>query len=712
MKRIILAGLVILLAGNMQAQNKKFTMQDAVLGLRTNLAIEGLGAPVWMNNQHTLVYQQKNVLYKIAAPKFEKETWISLPGLNQELFGKDSLKGLPAINWNNSKPYFTVQNDLYFIEATNDKGFTTASPVTLEKGAANINIKDKLVAYTVDNNLYAIDEQGNRHQITKDRKENHIINGQSVHRNEFGISGGIFLSPDKNKVAFYRMDESMVADYPVIDWNPVSAQNENVKYPMAGRKSHEVTLGVYDLKTNKKIFLQTGTPADQYLTCVTWSPDAKHIYIAILNRDQNHMKLNQYDALSGAFIKTLFEEKSEKYVEPQHALVFLPNSNSEFIWHSERSGFQHLYLYNTNGKLIKQLTSGPWMVNAIEGVNTSANELVISASKESAKEKHLYTVNYKSGSLKRLDDAAGVHNAAISDDGKYILDVYSNATTPRVVNMLNNKGNIVRQILKAEDPLKEYQRARVEEVTLAAEDGTPLFGKLVYPTDFDPNKKYPVIYYLYNGPHVQLVQNTYPASGNLWYELLAQKGYAVFTLDGRGSSNRGAAFEQAIFRQLGTLEINDHLKGVAYLKSLPFIDGNRMGVHGWSYGGFMTTSLMLRQPDVFKVAVAGGPVIDWSMYEIMYTERYMDSPQDNPKGYADNNLLTKTKNLKGKLLMIHGAQDDVVVWQHSMKFVKSCVDNGVQLDYFVYPGHAHNVVGKDRVHLMQKITDYFDLYLK
>lgn len=712
MKRIILASLVLLLTGNTQAQNKKFTMQDAVLGLRSNLAIEGLGAPVWMNNQHTLIYQQKNVLYKITAPKFEKETWISLPGLNQQMFGKDSLKALPGINWNNSKPYFTVQNDLYFIESTNDKGFTTAAPVSLEKGAANITIKDKLVAYTVDNNLYAIDEQGNRHQVTKDRKENHIINGQSVHRNEFGINGGIFLSPDKNKVAFYRMDESMVADYPVIDWNPVAAQNENIKYPMAGRKSHEVTLGVYDLKTNKKIFLQTGTPADQYLTCVTWSPDAKHIYIAVLNRDQNHMKLNQYDAVSGAFIKTLFEEKSDKYVEPQHALVFLPNSNSEFIWHSERSGFQHLYLYNTNGKLVKQLTSGPWLVNAIEGINASANEVIISASKESAKEKHLYTVNYKSGSLKRIDAAAGVHSAAISDDGKYILDVYSNATTPRVVNMISNKGNIFKQILKAEDPLKEYQRARVEEVTLAAEDGTPLFGKLIYPTDFDPSKKYPVIYYLYNGPHVQLVQNTYPASGNLWYELLAQKGYAVFTLDGRGSSNRGAAFEQAIFRQLGTLEINDHLKGVAYLKSLPFIDGNRMGVHGWSYGGFMTTSLMLRQPDVFKVGVAGGPVIDWSMYEIMYTERYMDSPQDNPKGYADNNLLTKTKNLKGKLLMIHGAQDDVVVWQHSMKFVKSCVDNGVQLDYFVYPGHAHNVVGKDRVHLMQKITDYFDLYLK
>ncbi|MET3877553.1 dipeptidyl aminopeptidase/acylaminoacyl peptidase [Chitinophaga sp. OAE865] len=227
-----------------------------------------------------------------------------------------------------------------------------------------------------------------------------------------------------------------------------------------------------------------------------------------------------------------------------------------------------------------------------------------------------------------------------------------------------------------------------------------------------PTKTYPVIVYLYNGPNVQLIRNTYPYSGNLWYEYMAQHGYVIFTMDGRGSDNRGKAFEQATFRQLGTVEMNDQLQGVAYLKSLPYINQQKMGVHGWSFGGFMTTSLMLRHPGVFQAAVAGGPVIDWSMYEVMYTERYMDTPQENPEGYANSNLLTQTKHLQGKLMLIHGTNDDVVVWQHSLKFLKACVDNEVQVDYFVYPGHLHNVLGKDRVHLMQKITDYFDANLK
>ena len=221
-----------------------------------------------------------------------------------------------------------------------------------------------------------------------------------------------------------------------------------------------------------------------------------------------------------------------------------------------------------------------------------------------------------------------------------------------------------------------------------------------------------MIVYLYNGPNVQLLHNSFPESGNLWYEYMAQRGYIVFTMDGRGSSNRGLKFEQATYGQLGTIELQDQLKGVAYLQSLPFVDVARMGIHGWSYGGFMTTSMMLRHPDVFKVGVAGGPVMDWNMYEIMYTERYMNTPQNNPKGYEEACLLNKTKNLKGKLLLIHGADDDVVVWQHSINFVKKCVDNNIPVDYFMYPGHPHNVRGKDRVHLMQKITDYFDLYLK
>ncbi|RQO32337.1 S9 family peptidase [Taibaiella sp. KBW10] len=710
MKKYILLVSAFIAAHAAQAQDKQFSMKDAVLGLRTNLAIDNVNQLSWLKNEDAFVFNKNNELIKTAVPSMRQTPWISLSGFNQLLFGKDSLKAIPAINWTNSVPYFQLKNDLYFLGNPN-ANFLVDKPLNIDPKAQNTTIKDRLIAYTIDQNLYLIDAQKNKHTITNDAGSG-IKNGQSVHRNEFGIDGGIFISPKNNYVAFYRMDESMVNDYPVIDWASTPAQNENIKYPMAGGKSHEVTVGVYNIATKQTVFLKTGMPKDQYLTCVTWSPDEQSVFVAVLNRAQNHMWLNQYDARTGAFLKTLFEEQDDKYVEPQHELHFLPNSNTEFLWWSQRSGFMHLYRYNVSGKLLNTVTSGAWLVNEIVGDNAKANEVIITATKESAKERHIYAVNWKSGAMKRIDKAAGVHMADANSNGTYILDRYTNATTPRNIEVFNSNGKLVQNILTAKDPLVSYNRPKVEDVTLMADDGTPLFGKIVYPANFDRTKKYPTIVYLYNGPHVQLVTNTYPASGNLWYEYMAQRGYVIFTMDGRGSGNRGQKFEQATFRQLGTVEMNDQLVGVQYLKSLPFVDAARMGVHGWSFGGFMTTSLMLRHPGVFKVGVAGGPVIDWSLYEIMYTERYMDMPQENPKGYADNNLLTKVDQLKGKLLMIHGAQDDVVVWQHSMKFIKACVDKGVQMDYFVYPGHQHNVLGKDRVHLMQKIADYFDDYLK
>ena len=508
------------------------------------------------------------------------------------------------------------------------------------------------------------------------------------------------------------MDQTMVSDYPVIDWSVTPAKNTNVKYPMAGSKSHEVTLGVFDVKSNSTKFLNIEGDKEQYLTAVTWSPDSKYIFVGVLNRDQNHLKMNQYDAVSGQYVKTLFEEKHDKYVEPQHPLIFFPNSNSDFIWQSQRTGYNHLFHYNLEKGLISQLTKGDWLVTDFIGFNEKRKEIYFSSTKETPLERHLYRVNWNNFKMQRLDNTAGMHSGTLSKDGNWLYDSYSNATTPRVVNLINTHSLKTVKIHEAANTLKNYERPEIQNITLKAEDGTPLYGKLILPTDFDASKKYPVIVYLYNGPHLQLITNGFPASGNLWYEYLAQNGYVVFSMDGRGSSNRGLKFEQAIFRDMGTVEMNDQLKGVEYLKSLPFVDAAKMGVHGWSYGGFMTTSLMLKHPDVFKVGVAGGPVIDWNMYEIMYTERYMDSPQTNPEGFKRTSLLDKTQNLKGKLLIIHGAQDDVVVWQHSVKFLKAAVDNGVQMDYFVYPGHAHNVLGKDRVHLMQKVTDYFDLYLK
>ncbi|MDM1522108.1 DPP IV N-terminal domain-containing protein [Empedobacter sp. 225-1] len=705
MKKTILLS-TLLLSASLLAQKKNITMEDAVLGLSTNLRIENLNQVQWIPNQNAFT---QNVKTSYGEALIKKE----VPSLKTDTIFRSSQfenKRIPSLNWINDK-------QAYFSTKTGYKTITTSGQqadwLKLPDNAENVEFDatNNQAGYVIDNNLFFVDKAGKTHQITKDGKYE-IVNGKSVHQNEFGIHKGIFISPKGNLVAFYKMDQTVVTDYPIIDWSVQPAVNKNIKYPFAGTKNHTVRLGVYNPSTQKTIFLETQPEVDHYLTSVTWSPDEKHIYIALLSRNQKHMELNQYDAISGKLIKTLFKEDDAKYVEPQNELHFIPGKTNEFVWWSQRDGFMHLYRFNTDGKLLNQITKGDWIVTDLVGENAKKKELLVMTTKDSPKERQLYAVNWENGKLRKITTDAGTHNVSVSSNGEYIVDNWSNDNTPRKIDVIAANGKLKQNILTAQNPLANYNTAKVENITLKADDGTDLYGKLIYPTNFDQSKKYPVIVYLYNGPHAQLITNRFPATGNLWYDHLAEKGYVVFTMDGRGSANRGLKFEQAIHGNVGTTEMNDQMKGVDFLKTLPFVDADRMGIHGWSYGGFMTTSFMLRKPDVFKVGVAGGPVLDWTQYEIMYTERYMESPQDNPEGYKTSNLINRTKDLKGKLLMIHGAQDPVVVWQHSVDFVREAVKNGVQMDYFIYPGHEHNVRGKDRVHLMQKITDYFDLYLK
>ncbi|MFW2136062.1 DPP IV N-terminal domain-containing protein [Chryseobacterium sp. TY4] len=704
--------LVALTVGNFAfAQNQKLTMAEAVNGLRSNLAPKSIVQFSWSDDGQSYIHYVKNAYLTIDVKSKKQDTLISLSQLNQNL-GTAKLKSLPRINFvGQDKAYYVSGNKLTWLNKSN-KTWTIGESITLGENNDNLQLlrDNKSLVYTKDNNLF-INQNGKETAITNDQNKD-ILNGQAVHRSEFGIKGGIFAAPNSELIAFYRMDQSMVKDYPIIDWSVTPAVNTNVKYPMAGQRSHEVTLGVYDVKSNKTNFLKIDGDKEQYLTAISWSPDSKYVFVAVLNRGQNHMKLNQYDAKSGNFVKTLFEETNDKYVEPQNPMLFLPNSNTDFIWQSQRTGYNHLFHYNLEKGLVSQLTKGDWLVTEILGFNEKLKDIYFISTKETALERHIYRVNWQNQKMERLDKAEGMHQAVLSKDGSKIYDVYANATTPRVANIIHTNNLKSENILTSENPLKNYKRPEIKNLTLKADDGTDLYGKIILPTDFDPNKKYPTIIYLYNGPHLQLITNSFPASGNLWYEYMAQNGYIIFTMDGRGSSNRGLKFEQAVFRNLGETEMNDQLKGISYLKSLPYVDAQNMGIHGWSFGGFMTTSFMLKHPEIFKAGVAGGPVIDWNMYEIMYTERYMDSPKENPEGYAKANLLDKVQNLKGNLLMIHGAQDNVVVWQHSIDFLKSAVDKGIQLDYFVYPGHEHNVIGKDRVHLMQKVTDYFDEHLK
>jgi dipeptidyl-peptidase-4 len=711
-KRVYLLLLASLTAGQLSAQKKQFTIAEATNGMSTTLAPKSVKNPTWQPGTEVLWQADK---------RDGKDVWIATDFGNK---GKtiqvveqgdfpEKVTAIPAIKWIDKYRVYFVNGQHVILGNLSGNKFTWTKLADLPENAENITVSKTLrVAYTIENNLWYCTTDKNRTDLSSESNKN-IVFGQAVHRNEFGITSGIFFSPIGNSVAYYRMDQTMVKDYPVVRWDVCPATADFVKYPMAGDVSHQVTLQVYNPATNSKVTLKTGDPKDHYLTSVTWSPDEKFIYIGILNREQNHLVLNKYDVATGEMVKTLFEESHPKYVHPTHPLSFVPGKDDQFLWWSERDGYAHLYLYNTDGTLIRQVTKGNWVVNEISGFDEKNRRVIITAAKESPLEKHAYAVSLDKEKIERIDKDAGMHTVLCSEDGKFIFDAYSGAGIPKNSFVRATNNSFEKELLHAEDPLAGYDRAQIKDLTITAADGaTPLYAKLILPPNFDSTKKYPVIVYLYNGPNVQLLHNSFPESGNLWYEYMAQRGYIVFTMDGRGSWNRGRDFEQSTFRHLGDAECADQLKGVDYLKSLKYVDANRLGVHGWSYGGFMTTSLMLKYPTVFKCAVAGGPVMDWKMYEVMYTERYMDTPHDNPEGYENANLLSKVKNLKGKLMLIHGTSDDVVVWQHSIDFLKKAVDEGVQVDYFVYPGHEHNVRGKDRVHLMTKVTDYFDQYLK
>ena len=572
-------------------------------------------------------------------------------------------------------------------------------------------------------------------QLSKDGSRE-IVYGQSVHRDEFGIHKGTFFSNDGTKLAFYRMDQSMVVDYPQVtipeidyfnhpETQTCSAIAAPDKYPMTGETSHEVTVGVFDSATGKTVYLKAGDPKDRYFTNISWSPDDKTIYMFELNRDQNDCRLVSYDATTGEKTGELYRETDEKYVEPQHPIVFLPWDNSQFIMQSQKDGYNHLYLctlgkhgsrmaHNTESLEIKQLTQGKWVVLDVLGFNTKRKSIIIASNEISPIQRNLFAVDVKTGKRTRVDETGdGWHNGMLSESGAFIFDKYSSPNVPNNIAIVNTENGKKFSYFRAEDPWKGYNVPEYSCGTVKAADGeTDLYWRMVKPTNFDPKKKYPTIVYVYGGPHAHNVDARWHYSSRSWETYMAQNGYLLFILDNRGSENRGKAFEQATFRQLGQEEMKDQMKGVEYLKSLPYVDADRIGVHGWSFGGFMTISLMTNYPDVFKVGVAGGPVIDWHWYEVMYGERYMDTPQTNPEGYKKTSLLYKAKDLKGKLQIITGDNDATVVPQHCLTFINACIAAGTQPDFFVYPGEPHNMRGHQSTHLHERISQYFFDYLK
>jgi len=707
---VLSLALMMVVALPSQAQDKKFfTPEDASYNNRS-LYAQRPNQLKWIGDSDILMKVKGNEIVTMTPTSKKEATFLTLDELNAytKPEGLADLKRIPQLTWlNDFEAYFYAlgENGITLNKMNiKKKNIKTFASIPQDAENQTVCTPTMNVAYTIDNNLYVA--KGDKQiQITDNPKG--VVAGQSVHRNEFAIDGGIFWSPDGKLLAYYSMDERMVTDYPLVDIQERVATAKPIKYPMAGMTSHEVTLHIYTIATEKEIVVKTGEPAEQYLTAITWNPDNKRIYIGVLNRQQNHLKFNEYDALTGNFIQTIFEDRDEQFVEPQGPAYFLPNNPDQFIWKAQRDGYYHLYLYTISKGTSRQLTKGSFVVTDFNGFSKDGKNIFYRSTEVSPLERHCYMMELKSGKITKLTKEHGTHDVMPSGNCKYFLDFYNSTDVPYNVDLMDKNGKLISRLHEAENPLKDYNIGETTLSTLKADDGQTLYTRLIKPYNFDASKKYPVIVYVYGGPHAQLITDTWTAGAGIYLNYLAQEGFLVFTLDNRGSADRGEAFEQCIHRQCGQLEMRDQMVGIEWLKTMPYVDANRIGSDGWSYGGFMSTSLKINHPEVFKVSVAGGPVLDWKYYEIMYGERYMDTPEENPEGYELTSLENKTDKLEGKLLMIHCTTDPVVMWQHSLVFVENCIHNGKQLDYFVYPGHDHNVYGMDRAHLITKITQYF-----
>ncbi len=714
--RVLTLLALITLSTTLMAQ-KQFTLEDLNFG-GTNYKnmTPGDRTLLWWGDR--LVHVEASACYTVNPSNGKESPLLTAADLNRsiEAAGGDktaTLQGAVSFPYPDQPLALVTGTKAYTLYNFKTRRVECRIAKTGNEQAVAWNAKSRLLACVTGDNLYV----GGK-QLTTDGSRD-IVYGQSVHRNEWGIDGGLFWSPDGKLLAYYRMDQSMVTDYPEVNIPEVDDSTHRIatpapeKYPMAGQASHKVTILVYNTASGRSVQLQAGDPTDRYFTNVAWSPDSKTIYVFELNRDQNDCRLVSYDATTGGKIAELYRETDPKYVEPLHPIVFLPWNADQFILQSQKDGYNHLYLMDKSGHEIKQLTSGKWVVEQLVGFNPQQRSVIIASNELNPLQRNLFAVDLNTGRRTLLGSDTGWHTPALSASGRYLVDKYQAPDVPRHIDIVNVDNGRKLAYYDAPDPWAGYTVPTYECGTIKAADGvTQLYYRMVKPAHFDPAKKYPTVVYVYGGPHAHNVDAGWHWRSRSWETYMAQRGYVLFILDNRGSENRGRDFEQATYRQLGQEEMKDQMKGVEFLRTLPYVDTTRLGVHGWSFGGFMTISLMTNYPDVFKVGVAGGPVIDWKWYEVMYGERYMDTPQSNPEGYAKTSLLPKAKDLKGKLQIIIGYNDPTVVPQHALTFLKACIEAGTQPDFFTYPGQGHNMRGHQSVHLHERITQYFDDYLK
>ena len=688
------------------ASQKSLSLEDAVMQQYRAFYPERIIGFNWLPNTTDYVYlsNDRTTLFKSSVSSKKDEVLFSIDDL-EEILDTEIYRFYP-MQFKSKDLFFMNDGTSFYKVNIKDRKAEILHHLEENANAPLFEPSSGRIAYLINNNVMVRYEDSKKVISVTQNKDENIVSGQAIARSEFGIKEGLFWSLQGKYLAFYEKDESKVHNYPLLDINQTPGALNSIKYPMAGQKTEKARVGIFNTESQKTVFIETLKDPEGYLTNISFTPDEKYLFVAEVNRGQNHMWLNVYDALNGAFVKTILEETNDKWVEPEHPAYFPCDKKNNFIWMSEKDGFMNLYYYDFEGKLIDQITDHKFVVKSIVGLSNDEKHLYYEATGPNPMNTMVYDYNIKKKTSTLLTKVEGTHSVKVCDNNSYYYDTYSNSSTARKSLIYTSNGKMSKLLLNAKDKLDAYQIAQTEIGSIDASDETKLYYRLIKPSNFDASKKYPVLNYVYGGPHAQLVTNSWLNGASLWMHWMAEQGYIIFTLDNRGSGNRGFAFESQIHRQLGTVEIEDQMAGVNFLNSLPFIDNKRMSVHGWSFGGFMTASLMLRKPGVYTTGVAGGPVTDWKYYEIMYGERYMDQPDENEKGYSEASLLNKTENLEGKLLLIHGSSDDVVVMQHNLKLVQRFIESEKQIDFFPYPMHKHNVYGKDRVHLMTKVLNY------
>lgn len=571
------------------------------------------------------------------------------------------------------------------------------------------------IAFVRSNNLFVKDlTNGTETQITNDGEYNKIINGATdwVYEEEFSFDKGFAWNADGTKIAYYKFDETEVPVFSMdMFQNELYPSQYTFKYPKCGEKNANVEIWIYDLKSKQNTEAKIATQDEFYIPRIHWTKDANTLSVQRLNRHQNKLDFILVNANDGS-ANTIFTETDEAYVDIHDNLRFL-SGGKYFIWTSEKSGYNHIYLYSLSGKEIRQITTGNWEVTSFYGYNEKKKTLYYQSAEESPLKRAVYSINIKGKSKKRISVNSGTNNAQFSNNFSYFINTFSDANTPNIITLRASNGRLIKELKNSSslnDKLAKLDISQKEFISFTTKENVSLNGWMIKPTNFDPNKKYPVLMYLYGGPGSQQVTDGWGGTNLMWYQYLAQNGYIVACFDNRGTGARGRDFKKCTYKELGKLETEDQMQANRYLASLPYVDGSRIGIQGWSYGGFMSSNCLFKGNEIFKLAIAVAPVTNWKYYDSIYTERYMRTPQENNSGYEDNSPINHVDKLKGKYLLVHGSADDNVHYQNTMELINALVAANKDFDLAIYPDKNHGIYGGNngntRLHLFTKMSKF------